>query len=101
MKVMDEPDPHVIEVLERLLRERYGRLADRQVSYQASVDRLEAARAAETETRRAWEQSRAALAAAEREMDEQRQELERLTRHADADLQRELTAAVSSLRRVK
>lgn len=99
--LLDEPDPEVLDVLERLLRQRHERLAETRLKYQACANGLAAARAAEGQARKAWEGAQAALKTAERELDHERQELDGLTRHADAELQRELALAVRALRSMK
>jgi hypothetical protein len=95
---MEKTDPRMLNALERLLRQRHERLADRKVRYRQCADRLEAARGAEVQAREAWLLAQAELAAAQSAMDEEWQAFERLSKEVDAEMREQLLAATRTLR---
>jgi hypothetical protein len=98
---MKESDPKVLEALERLVRARHDRLADRKEAWRQTADKLEAARAREVEARGAWEAAQKALQAAQRDMDEMWDEFDRFSRQIDAEMREQLLSTLGGLRTLK
>jgi hypothetical protein len=94
---MDNPDPRLLEVLEQFIRERHTGLAEVKSKYRQCTDRLEGARAAESQAQKALESARAELAAAQADMTQVWEEFERVSQSVDAGMRERFAAAIRAV----